>query len=67
MDATTHTATEWIVAGGVVAAAGTIGAIVGAEFGRPWIGLLIGIAGGLAFNWITGCPVCRDHAASMGA
>lgn len=63
----THSVTEWIVAGGVVAAGGAIGAIIGTELKHPWIGFFLGIAGGLAFNWMTGCPVCRDHAASMAA
>lgn len=57
-----HSVEEWALAGGVVAAGAIAGAIIGAKLSYPWVGLVLGLGGGLAFNWVTGCKVCRATA-----
>lgn len=57
-----HSVGEWALAGGVVLAGGVAGAILGAKLSHPWIGFVLGLGGGLAFNWFTGCKVCRGAA-----
>lgn len=57
-----HSVGEWALAGGVVVSGAIVGAVIGAKLAHPWVGLVLGIGGGLAFNWFTGCKVCRATA-----
>lgn len=62
-----HSAAEWAKAGGVVASAAIVGAVIGYAFEHAYVGLVLGVGAGLAINWYTECGVCRDHAAAMAA
>lgn len=62
---------EWVEAGSVVAGSAAIGGLVATLFttdetGKPnpvaiLIGVGLGLAVGLAINWLTECPVCKAH------